>query len=198
MRRYKFKIQGLSPAVWKVVSITNYRTSLVLCQQLLFFFFFLKSSHPIPWNVCKSNTVWHKNFTSLLVSLISLTEGQMTHDKTHLLVCHCLLYWYCAKVWNIPIPVQSHTRLDSCYFSCILLSLSIFMSLTEMSSFSLRLRSSHTFIGGPSRVGIHQGPSLSPATLQCQWTMVGQRQSSLHVLVCVWVAVLCAHTHVCF
>lgn len=66
---------------------------------------------------------------------------------------------------------------------------------------------SHTSTGGPSLVGIHQGPSLSPAMLQRQWTITGYRRPSLlmsseHVYVCVCVCGrgwdVCAPMCTCF
>lgn len=69
---------------------------------------------------------------------------------------------------------------------CILLSSAIFKPPIQYSSI---YSSSHTFIGGLSRVGIHQGPSLSPAMPQRQGTMVGQRQSSLLMSMFVGVCV---------
>lgn len=72
------------------------------------------------------------------------------------------------------------TLLSSCHLPVFF---SIFLHLLSFST-------SHTFIGGPSLVGIHQGPSLSPAMLQRHWTMGGERQPSLlmssgHGRVCV-------------
>ncbi len=83
----------------------------------------------------------------------------------------------------------------SAIFCHLSLPYSVFLHLL---SFSF----SHTFIGGPSLVGIHQGPSLSPAMPQCQRTMVGQRQPSLLMSTgygcvrgCGWVGCVCTHVY---
>lgn len=65
---------------------------------------------------------------------------------------------------------------------CRSLGFYIFCHLLALYSKSLHLlafSSSHTFTGGLSLVGIHQGPSLSLAMPQCHRTMVGRRQPSL-------------------
>lgn len=80
--------------------------------------------------------------------------------------------------------------------------------LSNILSFAVSLFSPHTSTGGLSLVGIHQGPSLSLAVLQCQWTIVDQRQSSLLmsawyrcVFVCVcecgWVVCVCVCAAMC-
>lgn len=124
-----------------------------------------------------------------------------------------LLFFHKDNWFLISQHLSGHTCTHLCiwikgtidfffFFLTILLLDSVFCyHLTSSSppplidySFIYSVSSSHTFTGGLSLVGIHQGPSLSPATLQSQRTMSGQRQSSL--LVCGRGWLVCGSTYV--
>lgn len=97
--------------------------------------------------------------------------------------CTHLCIWTLGTIGVFPIPCIFLGLLSFAIFCHLQVPYWIFLHLRRVSS-------SHTFTGGLSLVGIHQGPSLSPAMPQCQWTMVGQRQLSL--LVCGRGWVVCA------
>lgn len=88
------------------------------------------------------------------------------YTRTHLCI-------WIHRTIDVPlIPCLSLWTLYSAIFCHLLVPYSIFLRLLSFSSL-------HTFIGGLSLVGIHQGPSLSPAMPQWQWTIVSQRQQGL-------------------
>lgn len=106
---------------------------------------------------------------------------------------HAVCTWHALH--SIPAHTSAHVdngSMDPRPFLCF----AIFCHLPLLCSLTLHLvppphSSSHTSTGGLSLVGIHQGPSLTPAMLQCRRTITGSGRPSLlrnteHV--CVWVS----------
>lgn len=91
----------------------------------------------------------------------------------------------CTQAQLHSIPAHTSPRVDNGSMDPRpFLRSAIFCHLPQLCSLTLHLvpaphSSSHTSTGGLSLVGIHQGPSLTLAMLQCRRTITGSGRPSL-------------------